>query len=287
MQEVERLRDAALATTPSNFGNGFGEFSSRLVFDSMSPEFDPSAIIQAIRSACPHTGTCSLDSVISVIEEVINTQGQRRREMETELRQTVVHFIKMQEEERSRIAAELNDNLAQLLAAVRMRLGVTQSDVLQILDEAIATVRRLGAALRPSLLDYVGLGAALTDLVLATRERADLECSIRVTREVNVGADKRLALYRICQEAIANVLGHAQATKLEVELFEQEDELHLVVTDDGKGFDPGAIPKGAFGVLGIREMLRLFGGTLEINSDKLKGTRLVARVPVIESAGET
>jgi len=249
----------------------------------MSPEFDPSAIIQAIRSACQHTATCSLESVI----EVIDKQAQRQREIETEIRQLVVHFIKMQEEERSRIAAELQDNVAQLLAAAKIGLGANEPAVLHALDEAIATVWRLGAALRPTLLDHVGLGAALTDLVRTTQERTKLECSICVTRELKLGADKRLALYRICQEAIANVLRHAQATKLEVELFEQGDELHLVVTDDGKGFDPGAIPKGAFGVLGIRETLRLFGGSLEINSVKLKGTRLAARVPVIQSAGET
>jgi len=267
----------------SRLGNGFGEFSSRVVFHSMNPEFGPSVIIQAIRSACQHTGTCCLESVI----EAINIQAQRQREMETELRQMVVHFIKMQEEERSRIAAELQDNVAQLLAAAKLGLGANEPGVLEALDQAIATVWRLGSDLRPSLLDHVGLGAALTDLVRTTQERTELECSICVTREVRLGADKRLALYRICQEAIANVRRHAQATKLEVELFEQEDELHLIVTDDGKGFDPGAIPKGSFGVLGIREMLRLFGGSLEINSVKLKGTRLVARVPVIENAGDT
>ncbi len=264
----------------SRLGNGFGEFSSRVVFHSMNPEFGPSVIIQAIRSACQHTGTCCLESVI----EVINIQAQRQREMETDLRQMVVHFIKMQEEERSRIAAELQDNVAQLLAAAKIGLGANEPGVLEALDQAIATVWRLGSDLRPSLLDHVGLGAALTDLVRTIQERTELECSIYVTREVRLGADKRLALYRICQEAIANVRQHAQATKLEVEFFEQEDHLHLVVTDDGKGFDPGAIPKGAFGLLGIREMLRLFGGTLEINSVKLKGTRLVARVPVIQSA---
>jgi len=245
----------------------------------MSDEFDPATIIQAVRSECQHVPTCPVESVI----DVINVQAQKQREMVTDLRRTFVRMTQRQEEERRRIAIELHDNVAQLLSAAKISLQSDPSAVHHILDQTIQAVRRLGCALRPTLLDLLGLGAALESLVRTTCEETELECSIRVSCESDIGADKRIALYRICQEAIANVLRHAQATKLKVEFYEQGGKLHLVVADNGKGFDPGAIPRRAFGLLGIRERLRFFGGSLDINRVKPHGTRFVVCLPVGES----
>ncbi len=248
----------------------------------MSDEFDSGAIIQAVRLACQQAATCPIESAI----EVINIEARKQRDMVAELRQTCAHLVQVQEEERSRVAIELHDNVAQLLSAAKMALASDQTVLHAILDESIQAVRRLGAELRPSLLDHVGLGAALQSLVRTTQEETGLQCTVRVDSPPRISADKRIALYRICQEAITNVRRHSQATKLGVELYENGGELHLVVTDNGKGFDPGAIPKRAFGLLGIRERLRFFGGSLEINCVDPHGTRLAIRLPMIESEGE-
>ena len=248
----------------------------------MTQEFDPLDIIQAVRSACQHADSCPVESVV----DVITAHAQKQQEMVTELRQTFVRLLQVQEEERASIAGELHENVAQLLSAAKMAVAPKQATVHRILDQAIAAVWRVGTDLRPTLIDLVGLGAALEHLVRKTTEETGIEGSIRVNGEVDISADKRIALYRICQEALTNVTRHAQATKVAVALSKEGRDLRLIVTDDGKGFDPGEIPKGAFGLLGIRERLRVFGGVLEIQHVKPTGTRLVISLPVMNGSAE-
>jgi len=245
-------------------------------------EFDPFEVVQAVLAGCRRADDCPIESVT----ELLTAKAQEQQNLVDQLRLTFVRLLQRQEEERARISKELHDNVAQLLSAAKMGLGKDQGPVRHILDQAIAAVWRVGTELRPYLLDLVGLGAALEDLVRKTKEQTGLECSVTVTCEPDIGADKRLALYRMCEEAVANVRRHAQATRLGVELSQEGPDLRLVITDDGKGFKPAEIPKGAFGLLGIRDTLRVFGGTLEIYELKPTGTRLVLSLPASEASGE-
>jgi len=249
----------------------------------MTQEFDPLDIVQAVRSICQHADTCPVESVV----EAVTAQAQKQLEMVTELRQTFVRLLQVQEEERASIARELHENVAQLLSAAKMAVAPKQVIVHRILDQAIAAVWRVGTDLRPTLIDLVGVGAALEHLVRKTTEETGLECSISVTcDEADASADRRIALYRICQEALVNVTRHAQATKVAVRLSKEGRDLRLIITDDGKGFDPGEIPRGTFGLLGIRERLRVFGGVLEIQRVKPTGTRLVISLPEKNGSAE-
>jgi len=207
-------------------------------------------------------------------------------------------LLEIQEAERRHIARELHDEVGQALTAVKINLQMLRrlddrdaaagrlDDSLGMVDRVLQGVRRLSLDLRPSLLDDLGLPAALRWYVGAQAQRAGL------AQEVIAGAlppDLPSALattcFRIVQEAVTNVVRHAHATRLTVTLDTDKGTVHLVVRDDGLGFDVGAARRRALsgeslGLLGLEERTELAGGRVTIESAPGRGTTVRVSLPL-------
>jgi signal transduction histidine kinase len=202
------------------------------------------------------------------------------------------------ERERGRWARELHDESLQSLASLRVLLstarrtnpeevdGLLRHGIEQV-DTAIAEMRRLIADLRPTTLDELGLGAALE----ALGERLETSNEVRVEMNLDLDflegrTDRRLeveiedTVYRLVQEALNNVVQHAEAEAVRVDVSEDDEWLRVRVQDEGKGFDPTA-HAGGFGLIGMRERVSLAGGTVELQSEPGGGTTIAALLPAI------
>lgn len=186
------------------------------------------------------------------------------------------------EAERRRLAREVHDQLGQTLTALKLRLHrrLAENPDLrpydQLLDEAISTARRIAADLRPALLDDLGLAAALGQLT----QRDGLAAGVRVEDEGVLTPRQAEQLFRIAQEAVTNVLRHANATHVWVEGGAAGEHYLLAIEDDGVGFDAGAVRRGALGLLGMRERAHLAGGECRWVTPRRGGTRVEIRLPL-------
>jgi PAS domain S-box-containing protein len=210
--------------------------------------------------------------------------------------------LAVQEEERRAVARELHDELGQVLTAVRLNLqtlrrrsrdpelGPVFEDGLALLETAIAEVRALSTRLRPTILDDLGLEAALRSHLERSRVRADLELDTAISLpKKRLDPAVETACFRIVQEAMTNVVRHARAHRLAVSLRAVDGELVLSVRDDGHGFDPAAAAVRAArgesaGLSGMEERAQLAGGRLEIRAAPGHGTEVRAVFPLAEVA---
>jgi signal transduction histidine kinase len=206
--------------------------------------------------------------------------------------------IEATENERRRWARELHDETLQDLAAVRLLLGALKGgeelgdgarrqldQALEQLTVSISGLRRLIADLRPAALDALGVGPALDAFAarLAPVGSVEVVLDVRLAYEDGRTATRlspavEETIYRLVQEAINNAIKHAEATRTEVTLLEDEHVVTITVTDDGRGFDPDRSDEG-FGLVGMRERAALVGGTLEIRSALGAGTMVRAVLP--------
>jgi len=210
-----------------------------------------------------------------------------------EITQIATHLQTAREDERSRLARELHDELGGLLTAakldvarMRSRLSATTPEVLErmghlvkTLDEGIALKRRIIEDLRPSSLNNLGLKAALEILCAEFAERSELDVETAI-QEVPLGESGRLTVYRLVQEALTNVAKYAGAKKVKVSVKEEAGSATIAVVDDGIGFDPGAASVTAHGLAGMRFRVRSALGELKIRSKPGHGTTIQARLPI-------
>jgi PAS domain S-box-containing protein len=202
-------------------------------------------------------------------------------------------LIETQEAERRRIARALHDEIGQTLTAIRIQLSAAQPSApsaaaahlkegVELIDAALQQVRGLSLDLRPPLLDDLGLVAALRSHFNREGARAGLEVELSAEpSEIRVRSEVETACFRIVQEALTNVIRHADAQFVEVELELREGELHLRVRDEGKGFNPRApMDPTHLGLLGMKERAFIVGGTVEVISAPGRGTEIHARFPL-------
>jgi signal transduction histidine kinase len=229
--------------------------------------------------------------------EIVLTQHKLRlEESEARLRELAAFLQTVREEERTRIARELHDELGQALTALRFDLGWLRGKcggteglgnpaaervgaALGVVEQSIISLRRISEDLRPAMLDSLGLAAAIEHHVAQFTQRTGIPCRLRMNREeFDLPGNLATAVFRIVQEALTNVARHAEASSVEVVIDEMEDGIRLSVTDDGKGF---AAPTGkkTFGVLGMRERVAILGGNLDIDSQPGAGTRITGWLP--------
>ncbi len=206
------------------------------------------------------------------------------------------HEQTAREEERSRLARELHDELGQDLTGLKMDLAwlqehidPTQEDLLQrfeamfsLLDATIQNVRRIATELRPGILDDLGLLAAMEWLLEKFEERTAIRCQFTSNVEkVALEADGTTVLFRILQEALTNVARHAGATQVEVSLDQGQDTISLRVQDNGRGILESEVAGSkSYGLLGMRERVQLRSGEFNIRGTPGQGTEVVIRLPL-------
>lgn len=228
------------------------------------------------------------------LQEARLEEIQRREALRSEYLKRVVDA---QEAERQRIARELHDETGQALTALGLGLRGAASTLkgdpdkasgqLQHLEGLVAhsldELQRLIADLRPSHLDDLGLPAALRWYAGELESHSDLKVSVQVDGEPHpISAPIKTALFRVTQEALVNVVKHADAENASVQLSFENGQVQVVVEDDGQGFDLARVNSGgrkSWGLVGMEERAHLFGGEFRLEAREGRGTRVVVRMP--------
>ena len=202
-------------------------------------------------------------------------------------------------QERNRLARELHDTLAHSLSGATVQLEAVQAlwdvqprEARQILDQALegtqsglTEARRALQSLRASPLDDLGLALAIRDMAKSTAARANLRLHLDLQNHIeNLMPEVEQCIYRVAQEAMANVARHADAKALRVALRNNSKTLTLTIADDGRGFDPATVSDMRYGLKGLRERAEMIGGRLEVDSTLNTGTTIRLMVPTPEAA---
>lgn len=240
-----------------------------------------------------------IDRVMVICEDI--TGRIAAEETVAQEQQLLRRLLNLHERERQLTAYEIHDGFAQYLTGALYQLQAARQHVeqfpsaarenfdqgLRSLSNSIDEARRLINGLRPPILDEAGIVAALEHLIFDVERTADL----RIEFVHDVG-ERRLApplestVFRIVQEAISNVHRHSESEKTRIDLTVEEGQVRIRVEDWGVGFDPDKVKHKHFGLRGIRERARLFGGRARIESKLGQGTRLLIELPLLEQLPE-
>ncbi|TPE49204.1 histidine kinase [Maribrevibacterium harenarium] len=218
------------------------------------------------------------------------------------LKTLIQRFIRLQISERRRFSRELHDGINQLLVSSKFRIEVVsnklerqadpasiRSDLIkaeEVINQTIQEVRQISHSLRPMLLDDLGLEVALSSLLEQFAERTKIQVTHHFTPNLNqLPEEIEITLYRLTQECLSNIEKHADATKVDIQLYQKEDTLYFECQDNGKGFDPKDKQEG-IGLLNMRERLELVEGQWSLSSTESKGTKVKASLPVGIVPGE-
>jgi signal transduction histidine kinase len=203
----------------------------------------------------------------------------------------------VREEDRKVVARELHDQIGQILTSIKMdltwmtrHLPPSEDKVLarlaesvQSINEGVRTVRTICSGLRPGVLDDLGLAAAIEWQGSDFASRNGIVCRVTVPAvDLHMDGDRATAAFRIFQECLTNVIRHAQAQSVHVDLSQENDYILLVVEDDGIGFCEPDLSNtlGSLGLLGMKERAQFCGGEVQIQSSPGKGTTVTIRIPV-------
>ncbi len=221
--------------------------------------------------------------------------------LQRERKRTSQQVLQVAEEERTRLAAELHDGPVQRLSALLYKAGLARLDlragdlrgtdlVLAELERGlgaeIASLRRLLSQLRPPVLDQLGIARALGSQGEAFQDSSGIACTVHADPATRLSRDRETVLYRVMQEALANVAKHAHAARVWVWLEAQNGLVRLRIHDDGIGFDPATltalalVQQGHFGLAGMRERVEMVGGRLLIDSAPGDGTTVAVEMDV-------
>ena len=235
----------------------------------------------------------------TTLEASIQLRTAELTESREQLRQFSARLRDVLEEERARISRQVHDELGQMLTILKMQLGTLSGrlnsdqhelrdkarDMRQYIDESIQTVRQIASDLRPAVLDDLGLVAALEWQVKNFETHTDIRCRL-ITNVDDLELDRSIAtgLFRITQEALTNVMRHAQATQVVVELISEADTVELEIRDNGKGITENELNASkSLGIFGLRERAQLLDGTLEIRGVPDEGTTVAVRISLAPS----
>ena len=198
------------------------------------------------------------------------------------LRELAAHLERVREEERKRIAREVHDELGSLLTGIKAHLSVAIDhgvhgakpidkllvEAVKLTDVATETVRRVITDLRPSVLDHLGVWAALEWYVDQVQQRTELHCACTIsesTAATQLNSEQSTMVFRIVQEALTNVVRHAEATNVTIRAMRQDESIKVEIEDNGKGIDAERLlASTSWGIVGMHERARYFGGELKV-----------------------
>jgi len=221
------------------------------------------------------------------------------RRLRDNLRVQIHKNLTAQEEERKRIARVLHDDISQSILLLARRLDILMSapdrklpkailgeleHLCSIADEVYKNLQRYARDLRPTILDQMGLLAALNWLLEELSKELGIKAEVRASTLPSLPSEMELVMFRIAQEALNNVRMHAEASEVSITIESDANNIRMTITDNGKGFP---VPKltgdlvreGKLGVLGMEERARLVGGNLEMKSEVGKGTTVMVKAP--------
>jgi PAS domain S-box-containing protein len=222
--------------------------------------------------------------------------AQELEQSRAELRALAARLQAIREEERTRIAREIHDELGQALTALKLDLAwlekraggrnsgafrVDESSITSRIDETMEIVRRIASELRPSVLDQLGLEAAVEYLVQDTAKRTGIAVTLEADDFPRLPDELASHAFRIIQEALTNVTRHSKATRVEVSVRRAGQAIILGVRDNGVGFAPGSLSGvRSLGLVGMRERALACGGTVMVQGKPGEGTLIVVTIPV-------
>lgn len=278
------------------------ESKQSIPFIIVSGEMGEDAAVAALREGVDdYLAKDRLGRLGPAVEAAIERAAMRSARTDTEktlqssqerLSALTAHLENIKEKERAAIARDLHDDIGGALAsigfelnALHKRLGddpehaAALTRMRELLDRAVTAMQRMMRSLRPSILD-AGLVAALEWLARDFGRRTGIKVTFSSNREeLDITAEISTAAFRICQESLTNVLRHAQAHQVRVELFADPRNISIEIHDDGKGVNPDDLTKpGSFGIVGMRERARSLGGWLEVESGS-NGTSVMLSLP--------
>ncbi|MBK8807500.1 MAG: PAS domain S-box protein [Bacteroidales bacterium] len=228
-------------------------------------------------------------SVIRDISERIEAEEAIKRERQKRLSS----FIDGQEDERKRISRELHDGLGQVLIGIKMRLEGVKFNNLEkdretvdflkdLTSQTVKEVRRISNALMPSALRELGLVMAINNLCKQVEQNHNKEINFDFDDSVNFDDDRiKMYLYRVIQEALNNAVKHSGATCIKVILKLENNNLHLIIEDNGEGFDIASLQNSGNGLHNMKERIQLLNGKIKIISGIGEGTIINARIPLV------
>lgn len=226
---------------------------------------------------------------------VTGAMASRHHKEARRLRALASRLQSVREEERTMVAREIHDQLGQALTGLKLdlallsrrlpedseALGTDLKAMAASVDDTIRLVREIATELRPAVLDDLGLVAAIEWHVADFKRRTGIELALSTTLvDDDLHRDLTTALFRILQEALTNIIRHAQATRVHIDLFREDDAIILQVADNGRGIAGSETQNpGALGLIGIRERAGILGGEARIVRRREGGTQVVVKVP--------
>ncbi len=257
---------------------------------------------------------------LAASNEELRHEIERRAEIETALRTSERHYsqslkesarlqeqlrylshqiLSTQEEERKKISRELHDQIATTLAAIDLQLNALKREAIgsstilrrkiartqHLVKNSVEIIHRFARDLRPPTLDDLGLIPALHSLAKAFSKRTGIRVRLNVFAGVEeLSNAKRTVLYRVAQEALANVAKHSRATRVQMNILKLSDAVALSINDDGKSFSVQRVLSNRknrrLGLLGMRERVEMVGGKFALESEPRKGTTVHATIPL-------
>lgn len=230
---------------------------------------------------------------IALIHMRDQLKGLNEREIRL-VREKAAAVLEGQENERKRIIQELHDGVGQLLTAIRLRVEMLDSDetlrkeIMTLINDTIAEVKRISYNVMPNAIVDFGLEAALKGLCENIKKYTPLIIDFKYVKEVDrkLNFDITIAAFRIVQEGLNNIIKHAKATHVGLHILEKEEEIYMIIKDNGQGFEERQIfSKNGMGLRSMKERAKLLNGNLEIHSTPGKGTIVEMHVPIIEVNG--
>jgi PAS domain S-box-containing protein len=265
----------------------------REIFDAASGRW--------VRSAVYPTKGSTADGRKVFFHMVTDITDRKRAEEELtasreQLRELSQHLESIGEEERTRLAREIHDEMGQLLTGLKIdvswiarRLPKAEVSLLEktrtmneLIDEAVQTVKRISSELRPGVLDHLGLAAAIEWQAQELEKRTQIRFEFKSTpKEFALDGGRSTALFRICQEALTNVIRHANASKVRISLREGPRRIILRISDNGTGIEKWQVSDSkAFGLIAMRERARSWGGDVMIKGSPGRGTVVAVTIPL-------
>lgn len=241
----------------------------------------------------------SIAIIKSLNYEQLRITESQLRNSESELRNLTAQIQYARETERRDIAREIHDELGQLFTGINLNISFLKeqleqnqkltldeiiaelASVQQIVKKGIQTVRDLSGSLRSYVLDHLGFISAVQEYCREIERISNIKCAFQSNLDsFDLSEEKNVALFRIIQEALTNVLRHADATLISITINKNEKNLEMVVADNGKGLESSTPSVKSMGILGMKERAIFLKGKLKIESEKDRGTKVLLSVPI-------